>query len=50
MGIVEEVSGKLGLDNNETSNHVTPQLRAIDTINPLDIALKDTKTHGRIID
>ncbi len=32
MGIIEEATGKLGIDNNETSNPVTPHLRAIDGI------------------
>lgn len=35
MGIIEEATGKLGLDNNETSNSVTPHLRGIDAINPM---------------
>lgn len=46
IGIIEEATGKLGIDNNETSNPVTPQLRAIDGINPLDIAFKDAVKSG----
>ncbi|ADK16051.1 MULTISPECIES: amidohydrolase [Clostridium] len=46
IGIIEEATGKLGLDNNETSNPVTPHLRAIDAINPLDIAFKDAVKAG----
>lgn len=46
IGIIEEGTGKLGIDNNETSNPVTPQLRGIDAINPLDIAFKDAIRAG----
>jgi imidazolonepropionase-like amidohydrolase len=38
LGIIEEGTGKIGIDNNETSNAVTPHLRGIDAVNPLDIA------------
>ncbi|MEW9122873.1 MAG: amidohydrolase [Thermotaleaceae bacterium] len=41
VGIIEEAVGKIGVDNNETSNPVTPHLRAIDAINPQDIAFRD---------
>lgn len=46
IGIIEEATGKLGLDNNETSNPVTPHLRGIDAINPMDIAFKDAVKSG----
>ena len=46
MGIIEEGTGKLGMDNNEDSNPVTPELRAIDGINPQDMAFKDALRHG----
>lgn len=46
IGIIEEATGKLGIDNNETSNPVTPHLRGIDGINPLDIAFKDALMSG----
>lgn len=46
MGIIEEGTGKLGQDNNEDSNPVTPELRAIDGINPQDMAFKDAVRHG----
>lgn len=46
IGIIEEATGKLGIDNNETSNPVTPHLRAIDGINPLDIAFRDAVLSG----
>lgn len=41
LGIIEEATGKIGVDNNELSNPITPQLRGIDAINPLDIAFQD---------
>jgi imidazolonepropionase-like amidohydrolase len=46
MGIIEEGTGKLGMDNNEDSNPVMPELRAIDGINPNDMAFKDAVSHG----
>ena len=48
MGIIEEGTGigKLGIDNNEDSNPVMPELRAIDGINPLDLAFKDAVING----
>jgi imidazolonepropionase-like amidohydrolase len=46
LGIIEEAIGKIGVDNNETSDSVTPHLRGIDAINPLDIAFKDALKTG----
>jgi imidazolonepropionase-like amidohydrolase len=46
LGIIEEGVGKIGVDNNETSDPVTPQLNAIDGINPFDIAFKDAAKAG----
>lgn len=46
LGIIEEATGKIGVDNNETSNPVTPQLRGIDAINPFDIAFGDAVRSG----
>jgi imidazolonepropionase-like amidohydrolase len=46
LGIIEEATGKIGVDNNELSNPVTPQLRGIDAINPLDIAFQDAVKCG----
>ena len=46
MGIIEEATGKIGIDNNETSNPVTPHLRGIDAINPLDISFGDALSSG----
>jgi len=36
LGISDEKAGLAGTDNNETTNPITPGLRAIDAINPLD--------------
>jgi imidazolonepropionase-like amidohydrolase len=46
LGIIEECTGKIGIDNNETSNPVTPHLNGIDAINPFDVAFKDAVKSG----
>lgn len=46
LGIIEECTGKIGADNNEISDPVTPQLNGIDGINPLDISFKDAVQSG----
>lgn len=46
VGIIEEGSGKIGVDNNEISDPVTPNLRGIDGVNPLDIAFQDAVKSG----
>jgi len=46
LGIIEEATGKIGVDNNETSEPVTPELRGIDAINPMDIAFRDAIISG----
>lgn len=46
MGIMEECTGKLGIGNNESSNPVTPELRAIDGINPRDISFQEAVRSG----
>lgn len=46
LGIIEEATGKIGVDNNEISDPITPNLRAIDGVNPMDIAFKDAVRHG----
>ncbi|MBU5674930.1 amidohydrolase [Alkaliphilus sp. MSJ-5] len=46
LGIIEEATGKIGIDNNEISEPVTPQLRGIDAINPMDIAFWDAVKSG----
>lgn len=46
VGITEEKKGKEGDDANETSNPVTPYLRGLDAINPLDPAFHDAIRAG----
>ncbi len=46
VGITEEQKGMEGDDCNETTDPVTPQLRAIDAINPMDAALKNAMEAG----
>ena len=46
IGIAEEGIGKAGQDHNETSDPATPQLRAIDGINPMDEGFADARKAG----
>ena len=46
IGIQEEKKGMEGNDCNETVNPVTPWLRAMDAINPMDAAFKDAVRAG----
>jgi len=46
LGIIEEATGNIGVDNNETSDSVTPHLRGLDAINPQDIAFIDAIRAG----
>lgn len=46
MGIDEQDIGNVGLDINETSNPITPDLKAIDAVNPMDSAFKDAVMAG----
>lgn len=46
MGITEEKKGMEGDDCNETVDPITPQLRAIDAINPMDAAFDDALRAG----
>lgn len=46
VGITEEQKGMEGNDCNETTEPVTPQLRAIDAINPMDSAFKSAMEAG----
>ncbi len=46
IGIQEEKKGMEGNDCNETVNPVTPWLRAIDAINPMDAAFQDAVRAG----
>lgn len=46
VGICEEIYQLEGDDTNETANPVTPQLRAIDAVNPADLGFRDALTGG----
>lgn len=46
VGIVEEIYQQEGDDLNEFTNPLTPELRALDGINPVDPAFKDALSGG----
>ncbi len=46
IGLYEESIGFEGADGNEMVDPVTPQLRAIDAINPMDIAFEEAREGG----
>jgi len=46
IGIFEEAVGEIGEEGNEWTDPVTPQLRAIDAINPADKAFEDAIMGG----
>ena len=46
VGIFEENMGFEGSDENEMTNPITPELRAIDGINPFDRSFKDAREAG----
>lgn len=46
IGITEEKKGKEGDDCNEMTNPITPHLRAIDAINPMDPAFRNAVRAG----
>lgn len=46
IGITEEKKGTIGDDCNECTNPVTPSLRAIDAINPMDAAFHEAIAAG----
>ncbi|WMJ79087.1 amidohydrolase [Clostridium sp. MB40-C1] len=46
IGIYEQDMGFEGLDVNESTDPITPELRAIDAINPMDSAFKDAIKAG----
>lgn len=46
IGITEEKYGIIGDDSNEQTNPITPELRAIDGINPMDSAFHDAIKAG----
>jgi imidazolonepropionase-like amidohydrolase len=45
-GVSEEAEGWAGQDTNERTNPVTAQVRALDAINPADLAFRDAITGG----
>ncbi|MEN2767064.1 amidohydrolase [Ornithinibacillus xuwenensis] len=46
LGVSEEGVGKEGSDFNETSSPITPQVRAIDGINPMEKGFEDARKSG----
>lgn len=46
IGITEEKKGTIGDDCNECTNPITPSLRAIDAINPMDAAFNEAIAAG----
>lgn len=46
IGITEEKTGIEGDDSNETANPITPYLRAIDAVNPMDAAFHEAVKVG----
>ena len=46
IGIIEEKLGAMGDDCNEETNPVTPELRALDAVNPMDPAFHDALAAG----
>ena len=46
LGVLEEIYQEEGDDLNEYTEPVTPELRALDAVNPLDIAFRDAVSGG----
>ncbi|TLS35716.1 amidohydrolase [Pseudalkalibacillus caeni] len=46
VGLYDEGTGWAGSDANETVEALTPHVRALDGVHPLDIAFKDAYRHG----
>jgi imidazolonepropionase-like amidohydrolase len=46
VGVHEEAEGWAGQDTNEMTNPVTPQVRALDAINPEDLGFQDAVSGG----
>lgn len=46
LGMWEEAIGFEGADGNESTDPVTPHLRGIDSINPMDISFKEAREGG----
>lgn len=46
VGVHEEAEGWAGQDTNEMTNPVTPQVRALDAVNPDDLGFQDAVSGG----
>lgn len=46
LGLYDEGTGWAGNDANETIEPLTPHIRAVDGVHPLDIGFKDAVSHG----
>ncbi len=46
VGIVEEIYREEGDDSNETTDPLTPHLRAIDAVYPMDLGFRDALEAG----
>src|SRR5919198_6023548 len=46
LGVHEEAEGWAGQDTNEMTNPVTPQVRALDAVNPDDLGFQDAVSGG----
>jgi imidazolonepropionase-like amidohydrolase len=46
LGLFAETIGFPGSDGNDATNPITPQLRAIDSINPMDVSFSEARTGG----
>ncbi|MCG3056297.1 amidohydrolase, partial [Escherichia coli] len=46
LGLYDEGTGWAGNDANETIEPLTPHIRALDSVHPLDSAFKDAVQHG----
>ncbi|WP_368653315.1 amidohydrolase [Ornithinibacillus sp. 4-3] len=46
LGVVEEGIGSNGVDSNETSSATTPEVRALDAIDPTEVGFQDCRNEG----
>ncbi|HBJ77650.1 MULTISPECIES: amidohydrolase [Fusobacterium] len=46
LGLKGDSQGFEGIDHNEKNDPVTPQMRGLDGINPLDVTVKEALAHG----
>ncbi len=46
IGLEEEIVGRMGNDVNEATNPITPQMRGIDAVNPMDEGLSEALKAG----